>query len=139
MNRRTISEAIVFMFLVGVGVMTRVLMRDIPNFAPVAALALFAGYMFRHQLVACAVPLLVMLVSDLIIDAGGYPLPLMLAVYGLLAFPVCLRGTLRRFLSLENHNLRTRRLWTSFGGLIGCSLACSLLFFVGTNWMVCTR
>ena len=74
-----------------------------------------------------------MLLSDALIGTGGYPLPLMLTVYGLLAFPVCLKTVLHRYLSLDAAPLGVLR---SVGGLLACSLACSLLFFVGTNWMV---
>lgn len=136
MNRRSIVECCVLIFLVTLGVMARVLLRDVPNFAPIAALALFAGYCFRQRRVAVIIPLLVMLLSDLIIDAGGYPWPLMVTVYGLLALPVCFGAPLRRYLSLDFNTSSRLGVCGSLGGLFGCSLACSVVFFVGTNWMV---
>ncbi len=51
-NRRSIVACCVLVSLVALGVMTRVLLRDVPNFAPIAALALFAGYYFRQRRVA---------------------------------------------------------------------------------------
>ena len=57
-------EAVAFMALVASGVALRVTFHDLPNFAPVAAMALFAGYYFRSRIVALCVPLLVMTISD---------------------------------------------------------------------------
>lgn len=39
-----------------------------PNFAPVAAMALFGGAMFRNKLMAFAAPLTAMLLSDIVIE-----------------------------------------------------------------------
>jgi hypothetical protein len=135
-NRRSIITCCVLVSLVALGVTARVLLRDVPNFAPIAALALFAGYYFRQWWVAVSIPLSVMILSDLMIDAGGYPWPLMLTVYGLLALPVCLGVPLRRNLSLDLSARSRLGVCGSLGGLFGCSLACSVVFFVGTNWMV---
>jgi hypothetical protein len=134
MNRPNTRDLAIFILLVTVGVVARVVFQEIPNFAPVAALALFAGYFFGHRLVAVAVPLAVMTISDRLVDAGGYAMPLMLTVYGLLALPVFFRGCLQQHLSLERSSIA--RSAGSVIGLLGCSLACSLIFFVGTNFMV---
>ena len=48
-----------FGLLVGSGVALRLTCHDLPNFAPVAAIALFAGYFFRSMLLAACVPLAV--------------------------------------------------------------------------------
>ena len=45
---RTTKELCVVVLLVGIGAGARVLLRDVPNFAPVAGIALFAGYFFQH-------------------------------------------------------------------------------------------
>jgi len=79
--------------LVAVGAAMRLYFRDIPNFAPVAGLALFAGFFFRDRWMAVAAPLGVMLATDLVL--GGYQPLLMASVYGMLALPVCLRGWVR--------------------------------------------
>jgi hypothetical protein len=68
MSRQSKIEAVVFALLVSLGVAARLSLQDLPNFAPVAALALFAGYFFRSSALAAAVPLSVMLLSDLAID-----------------------------------------------------------------------
>ena len=113
---RFIQQTCVFVALVAVGVAARVGLQDVPNFAPVAALALFAGYYFSRRAVACAAPLLVMLVSDSWIDAGGYPLPLMLTVYGLLALPVLFGRPVRRRLAFDHGS-------TGLGAMCGCGRA----------------
>ena len=43
--RSTRNEVIAFVVLVAFGVVLRLYLRDLPNFAPVAGLALFAGYL----------------------------------------------------------------------------------------------
>ena len=133
MHRLSINLAVIVL-LVTSGVAVRVALRDIPNFAPVAALALFAGFYFVPRTLAASVPIAVMVISDRLVDAGGYSWPLMLTVYGLLTLPVFFRGFLHRYFSL--HQASRPRLAASICGLFGCSLACSLMFFLGTNWMV---
>ena len=134
MHRSTIRDIVSFILLVAVGVATRVWFQDIPNFAPVAALALFAGYFFTSRALAIATPLAVMMISDRFVDAGGYAIPLMLTVYALLALPVLFRGVARRHLSLDQGS--KTRVFGAVTGLMACSLACSLIFFLGTNFMV---
>lgn len=134
MNRPTVTDVLVFVLLVTLGVVARVAFQHIPNFAPVAALALFSGYFFRQRGLALSVPLAVMLISDRLVDAGGYALPLMLTVYALLSLPVFFRGFVRHYFSLQNPS--AARAIGSVLGLLGCSLACSLIFFFGTNFAV---
>ena len=134
MNRPLAKDFLVFVALVALGVIARVALQHVPNFAPVAGLALFAGYFFAHRWLALSVPLLVMVISDRLIEAGGYDWRLMLTVYGLLTLPVCLRGLTRRYLALERSG-RWRNV-RALTGLMGCSLFCSVVFFLGTNVMV---
>lgn len=124
----------VFALLVTAGVAARVLFQHIPNFAPVAALALFAGYFFRNRLLAICVPLSVMLISDQLVDAGGYPWLLMLSVYGLLTLPILFQSWLRKSANFETRSVP--RFAGSALAVGSCSLVCSLLFFFGTNAMV---
>jgi hypothetical protein len=84
-KRSPILEGLVLVVLVVSGVALRLLFRDLPNFAPVAALAMFSGFFFRGWLVALSAPLMVMSLSNLVI--GGYHPALMVAVYGMLAIP----------------------------------------------------
>jgi len=129
------SEALAFFGLVACGISVRLYFRDVPNFAPVAALALFAGYFFASRTVALAVPLTIMMVSDTVL--GYYHLPLMLTVYTMLALPVAARGLMRRLFRFQDGRWSSNLL--SAGGLLGCGIISSVLFFLVTNfasWMV---
>ena len=125
-------EALVFCGLISAGIGARLLCRDLPNFAPVAALALFAGYFFASRILAILVPVLVMLGSDWVL--GSYNPSLMIVVYGMLTLPVMLRGLLRRHLDFRPD--RPRALACSSLGIIGCSLMASIAFFLVTNLAV---
>jgi hypothetical protein len=89
-----------------------------PNFAPVAAVALFAGAHFSRTSWAFAVPLAAMLLSDAYLGFHD----LTLVVYGAFAAAVGI-GLL----------LRSRR---GLRAIAGASLASSILFFVVTNFAV---
>lgn len=125
-------QAIMFALLVIGGVAVRLAGHELPNFAPVAALALFAGYFFRSALVAICVPLSVMAISDLFL--GGYDWGIMVLVYGMLMFPILLRGWLRRTFVLGTGRFAGR--FASLIGLLSCSLLSSVLFFLVTNFGV---
>lgn len=134
MNRPRINDLLVFVLLVTLGVVARVAFQYVPNFAPVAGIALFAGYFFGHRLLAIAAPLTIMLISDRLVEAGGYALPLMLTVYTLLALPVLLSRFVRRYFTFDQPS--AGKAFQSVAGLMASSLACSLIFFLGTNFAV---
>lgn len=73
--------------LVGIAALSR-FAEVAPNFAAVSASALFAGFVFRSRLVAAAVPIAAMVLSDLFI--GFYHPVVMAAVYGAMVLPVFL-------------------------------------------------
>ncbi|MHB8970851.1 MAG: DUF6580 family putative transport protein [Pirellulaceae bacterium] len=125
-------EAGAFVLLVGSGAALRLTCHELPNFAPVAAMALFAGYFFRSALMAACVPLAVMAISDWFL--GGYHWGVMALVYGTLTFPVLLRGWVRKTFVLEQR--RMSETWAPLAGLISCGLMSSILFFVVTNFGV---
>ena len=129
-RKQTVLEIAVFVALVWAGVALRWQFADLPNFAPVAAVALFAGYFFRSALVGIAVPLLVMLISDT--KLGGYHPGLMVCVYTMLALPVAARGFLRRHVHVSRQGWR--KAVAAVAGLIGCAAVASLAFFVVTNF-----
>ncbi len=85
MNRDLIRQGMMFGLLVIAGVGVRLFFRDLPNFAPIAALALFAGFYFRSSAVAVALPLTVMVISDQWL--GGYHWLVMAAVYAHVGSP----------------------------------------------------
>ena len=129
MKRETIVEAILFVVLVVMGAALRISLQELPNFAPVAGLALFAGYFFRSRIVAIGVPVCVMVISDAVI--GPYAWWQMAVVYSMLALPVMMRGVLRKNFSFAKGTIS--EFAKSFTGLLGCSLATSVLFFIVTN------
>lgn len=128
--KRAIAQAVVFVVLVAAGAGARLCFRELPNFAPIAAMALFSGYFFRSALWACLVPLAAMGISDFFL--GGYEWQMMAIVYGTLTLPVACRGFLRRRLRLEGGTMESRL--AALGGLVACSLASSILFFLATNF-----
>lgn len=121
-----------FVALVIVGVAARLAFVDVPNFAPVAGLAIYAGFALRSPWLALAVPLAVMGITDL--KLGGYEPLLRVVVYTALVFPMvfgCVLGAdrARRCSSLvERWSLRT------VGWILGGTLAGSLVFFLSTNF-----
>lgn len=115
--------------LIAAGVAARLSFQEIPNFAPVAGLALFAGFVFRSAALALCVPLGVMLLSDQFL--GGYDLTVQLTVYASLAAPVALRGPLQRW--LQGLPTSAGGLLRAAGLLVGTALGCSILFFLATN------
>ena len=122
--------ATVFFLVVVIGAVSRFLLMDYPNFKPVAAMALFAGFYFKSFRTAAVAILSMMLISDAVL--GFYDLPIMTAVYSSLLIAGGLGLWVRRqFLS--------RSLPSSFAGTLASSLAMSTIFFLLTNaatwWM----
>lgn len=128
MKRRWLVEVTTYGALLATGICLRLVLADIPNFAPVAALALFSGMYFRSWWVAASLPLLVMGLSDQIL--GGYDYRLMVLVHGALALPVVAGGLLRRLGVDRSSPLRYS------AGVLGGSLVFSCLFFLVTNFGV---
>ena len=124
--KRHSDQIIVFVLLVAATVGLRLYFQEIPNFAPVAAVALFAGFFFRSRWLAVLAPITVMTISDLFV--GRYNPWLMFTVYGFLTLPVLLGGPLRR-------HLAGRGAISSTVSIAACGLASSLLFFAATNFM----
>ncbi|MDP6723022.1 MAG: hypothetical protein QGF59_30440 [Pirellulaceae bacterium] len=129
-KRERLSEACAFVVLVALGVGLRLFFQDLPNFGPVAALALFSGYYFRNGLTALAVPLTVMAISDYFI--GGYSWQVMVVVYASLALPVVLRGVLHRCVAFKRTGLTSAVV--AIAGLMTCALGSSLMFYLTTNF-----
>lgn len=89
-----------------------------PNFAPIAAIALFGGAQFTDKRAAFLVPLAAMFLSDLVFGLHA----LIPVVYGAFAFIVCIGFWLRQ----------QRSVWRIAGGAV----ASAVLFFVVTNFGV---
>lgn len=117
MKRETISNVVVFCLLVLFGVLSRFLLET-PNFKPVAAIALFAGFYFARLHVAMMAPLLVLAISNVWLDSYGQA-GVMLAVYAAFMFPLVFRWALRRNPGVVR--------------LASCTIAGSLVFYAITN------
>ncbi len=119
-DRKTLAvEAAVIVALIVVAVAGRVYPHP-ANFTPIAAAALCAGFMLRSRLLALAVPISAVIISNFFEEAVD--LRIAIAVGAALSFPVLLRGLLR-----EQWNV-TR--------VIGCSLLASAGFFLISNLAV---
>jgi hypothetical protein len=104
----------------------------VPNFAPVAAAGLLAGYLFRSRVLAISVPMLGMLLSDLLI--GMYDWRVMAFVYAGLAIPALLGRLLRAETpSFEQPGLRSL---VRVGKLAGAATGSALIFFLLSNFGV---
>lgn len=119
MNRALASDIFVFCGLISLAAGSRLIGAE-PNFAAVSACALFAGFYFRRLLVAIAVPVVAMLVSDVV--HGFYDPRQMLIVYACLALPILLRRVL-------GHRPSAVR-------VLSCSLLSATAFFLFTNFAV---
>ena len=123
-----IAPALLALLLIAVGVASRIGLADSPNFKPVCALALFAGFYFRNLWAAMGVVAATLFISDAFI--GGYELPLMIAVYASTALAGCLGVVVKRWHSNQSE------VRTLFGKFAVASLVMSTAFFVLTNLAV---
>ena len=121
--------------LVTFGVVARISFPDIPNFAPISAIAMFAGFYFRSGgasglVWAAAIPLAIMVISDTFLS--GYEPALRAVVYVSLAAPVLLRGFVTRAMNriLDGNGLRCVG---AAGRLFACASAASCFFYLTTN------
>ncbi len=120
MNKNIYAMALFASLLVGLIVAVR-LYSDVPNCAPVAAVAMFGAFLFSRRSYAIAIPLVAMIIADSMI--GFSHIAITLTVYAaLLLYPV----GLRRFLRARPSALRVGT----------CAVSCSLVFFLTTNFAV---
>ncbi|WP_254512173.1 DUF6580 family putative transport protein [Anatilimnocola floriformis] len=133
MNKRSLAvELLVLAALITLGAGVRIVLGpEMPNFAPIAAISLFAGYFFQRTILALLAPWVSMLASDAVL--GGHEWQMMLVVYFMLTLPIAWSLVLRRVLKIERTS-STGSLALSVGALIGCSLVSSVLFFLVTNF-----
>ncbi len=118
LDANKVRGAVVIAVLIGVCVVMR-LVEHAPNFTPLAATAIFAGFFFRSRMLALTVPIAALAISDLL-GAGFYDARIMIAVYACIAVP-----------ALVGRFVRGR--WMPVR-VLGASLAASVLFFAVTNF-----
>ena len=117
-KRGKIIEFSIALLLISIGVSLRLLPHP-PNFAPIAAIALFGGVYFSRK-IALILPIVAMAISDIFI--GDYEPKLMASVYG--SFLLCV---------VLGFWLKKHKKWYTVGGSV---LSCSVLFFLITNFAV---
>ena len=116
---------VILAVLIALGVAGRLLPHP-PNFTPMAAIALFAGFIFMKRYMAVVAVVAAMLLTDYF--AFGYLSPdwfaskSMIVVYLALLFPIVFRGFLQKKLGV----LR----------IAGAEIVSSTVFFVATNFAV---
>jgi len=125
-NTRSLKvELLVLALIVVVGFSSRFLLGDLPNFKPVAALALFGGFYFQRSTLAVLGLVAILMVSDFFL--GSYPLAIAVSVYFSLGLGVWLG---RRFKGSESSHC------ARYGGVAAASLVMAVVFFVFTNLAV---
>jgi hypothetical protein len=125
-----IRQGSVALFLILLGVAARLWFREIPNFAPISAIALFAGFYWSGSIRAFLVPVASLAIGDLFLS--GYEPQLRVIVYASLTAPVFLHAWVADGMHGATHgNFRSRV--ANVGRLFSCGLACSVLFYVVTN------
>jgi len=128
----------VFLALLAFGVFARLLCEGLPNVAPVAAIAIFAGYYYRNWMLAAVTPLVVMTISD--VYFGAYNIGVMIPVYAAMALPVAFRQVLRKYVKVGPGEPRSAKsAVTSALTLLTTAAAGSLLFFAISNLAVWLR
>jgi hypothetical protein len=113
------SDLVIVAGLVALGVAARLLPHE-PNFTPIAASTLFAATVLRTRLLAFAVPILALVISDMVL--ASEMTSIRTVVYAMFMLPAVVA-----FLPE-----RTRAL----GMFVPAIIAYSLLFFVTTNLAV---
>jgi len=118
MNTKQITPRFIFVVSIILVAVAMRLIPHLPNFTPIAAIALFGGTYISRKWLAFLIPISILLISDSIIGFHSY----LIAVYFSFAIAVAIGLLLRK-----NTNI-----WT----VAGASLASSVLFFIITNFAV---
>lgn len=120
MEKRNFNSAfIVLLLLIAATAFLRVFIT-IPNFTPIAAIALFGGTFIKRKELALLLPISILFISDLFI--GLYSPALMIGVYGSFILIAAFGFILRKNVNVVS--------------VIGSSFGASVLFFVITNFVV---
>ncbi len=130
-SKRRWIELAVFLLIVAIGVGSRFWLLDWPNFKPIAALCLFAGFMFSRYFYAIAACFCILMISDW--QLGGYQWQLAVTVYSSMAI-ACGLGWLIKTRIVAECGVGLSKL--HLGGFVLASLTMSTVFFVLTNLAV---
>lgn len=109
---------LIALLLVLIGVSLR-LFPHLPNFSPIATIALFGGVYFSRK-IALIILLAAMVISDIFI--GYYEIKLMICVYG------CFLSSIALGFWLKKHK--------NWRAILGSSILSAIIFFLVTNFAV---
>ena len=119
------SYLVILAVLISLGVAGRLLPHP-PNFTPMAAIALFAGFIFVKRYMAIVAVIATMLLCDYFafgsLSASWFGSKSMFVVYLALLFPIVFKNFLQKKLSVLK--------------IAGAALASSIVFFLATNFAV---
>ena len=123
--KSSFSYLVILAVLIALGVAGRLLPHP-PNFTPMAAIALFAGFIFIKRYMAVVAVILTMLLCDYFafgsLSASWFGSKSMFVVYLALLFPIVFKNFLQKKIGV----LR----------IFGAALASSSVFFLATNFAV---
>ncbi len=108
---------LIILGLLIIAVMGRVLPHP-PNFTPITAVALFSAAIIPNRILSFGLPIFIMGVSDMILGFHN----LIPTIYGLILLQTLIGTNLRNNITPTN--------------VVGTSLLSSILFFIGSNFMV---
>ncbi|MCB9637946.1 MAG: hypothetical protein H6727_03465 [Myxococcales bacterium] len=132
MSKKPLSPWLVVIAMLAIGVAGRLLPHP-PNVAPIASVALFAGFYFSRRGMAALLPLSAMLISDLFL--GVYNIRIAAVVYVAFLLPVVWGPWLRGEVTLS-----ARWSWLrpvlGVARVAGAALAGSVAFFLLSNLAV---
>ena len=122
---KSFNYLVILSVLIVLGVVGRLLPHP-PNFTPMAAIALFAGFIFLKRYMAVIAVVVTMLLTDYFafgyLSAEWFASKSMWVVYLALLFPVVFKNFLQKKLGLFR--------------VAGAALASSTVFFIATNFAV---
>jgi len=122
---KSFNYLVILAALIAIGVAGRLLPHP-PNFTPMAAIALFAGFIFLKRYMAVIAVVVTMLLTDYFafgyLSAEWFASKSMWVVYLALLFPVVFKNFLQKKLGLFR--------------VAGAALASSTVFFIATNFAV---
>jgi len=127
-----LRDSLILLLLIAVGVGSRFVLIDLPNFKPIAAIVLFAAFWFRSYWVAGLSLVLVMLVSNTGLD--HCPWQVTVGVLGGLGVAALLGRRLGS--QFKDAQQVTAKPSTAMMQLFGSAFAMSLAFFVISNFAV---
>ena len=124
------TRFVLLLGLICIGIISRFLLMDWPNFKPVVPIAIFCGFLFTVRWSTALAIASMLLISDALI--GFYELPLALCVYASVFISLWLGQRIR-------NNAFSCSLAARTASIVGSALAASIIFFLVTNaavWMI---